>query len=208
MEIVTTSLDAHKAAFGVFRRRVELQTAKTKLMESGFDSSVISVLHPSHPGAKDFPSRQKSNIKNGAIIGAALGGLVFFVLGVMLSLRTAPITAFDLPDFLNSPLALIATGVLGGLLFGAAAGALVGIGTPQRAELRYGDYVDAGGMLLSVHVKDADEALKAQTILESAGAEDINLLEESHAWESIYSKLFRPEKKKAIRNPPSMTAPI
>lgn len=177
--------DGSKAAFGIFRRRSEVSAAKAALSANGFSRSDISVLYPSHPGAKDFPSRQKSTVRTGAMMGAAIGGLIFFLIGVAVSLRNPIIS-----ESLLGQMLFVIAGFIGGAIFGAAAGALVGIGTPQRAELRYGDYVDAGGILMSVHVDNAEQADKAQKTLEQTGAQDINLISEGQGWETVYGKIF------------------
>lgn len=179
-----------KAAFGIFRRKSEVSAAKAQLSADGFSGADISVLYPPHPGAQDFPQRQRSSIRNGLMIGAAVGSLVFFVVGLVASVRTySSIIPYEPVSFLDQMLVILAAILIGGLI-GAAAGALVGVGTPQQAGLRYGDYVDAGGILMSVHVNDTEEEKRAKYVLEKAGAQDITLLSEGQGWETVYGKIL------------------
>ena len=184
-------LDGSQAAFGIFRKKSEVSAAKVALSEKGFSSGDISILYPSHPGAKDFSSRQKSTVRTGAIIGAAIGGVLFLIIGFLVSMRAIPL--LDLQDAASVPgsFFFMFSGLVGGAIFGGAAGALIGIGTPQRAELRYGDYVDAGGILMSVHADSPEKASEAQRTLEKSGAQDINLITEGSGWETIYGNVFR-----------------
>jgi hypothetical protein len=184
--------DGSQAAFGIFRKKSEVTAAKAALSEKGFSRRDISILYPPHAGAKDFSSCQKSTVLTGAIIGAANGGVFFLIIGFLISMRAIPL--LDLQDAASVPSSFffIFSGFVGGAIFGGAAGALIGIGTPQRAKLRYGDYVDAGGILMSVHADSPEKASEAQRTLEKSGAQDINVVTEGSSWETIYGNVFRP----------------
>ncbi len=170
-------MDNQQAAFGVFRRRSEVRRAKAELQAKGFSRSDIAILFRSR-GVPDFRQKQKEVIEAGAIIGAIIGGLVFMVIGIITEMKL----------FSSHPM-LVLGGFIGCVILGAASGALVGIGTPKSAARRYGDYVDSGGILMSVHVDDADEARKAQEILDKIGAQEITLLKEDQGWKTVYDKL-------------------
>lgn len=186
-----------KAAFGIFRNKSEVRSARLILNSLGFPNSDIAILYPPHPGAQDFPQRQRNEIKHGAMIGAVVGGVLLFAAAVILSAR---MSAIDLSTAsTNNPrfYQLIVLGLLGmvsGAVLGAASGALVGIGIPARAGLRYGDYVDAGGILMSVHVENGDKAIAAQEVLERAGAQDVNLIKEKEGWDLVFTKIIENQK--------------
>ena len=83
----------------------------------------------------------------------------------------------------------IAAGPLMGALSGGAigagvggiAGALVGLGVPEYEAKRYQGAVKEGGILVSVHTENAEEASRAKRVMEGAGAHDISTTNESRA---------------------------
>lgn len=194
--------DQNKAAFGVFKKNSEVRTARQILNSLGFTNSDIAILYPPHPGPQDFSQHQRSEVKHGAMIGAAIGGVLLFATAIFLSARMSAIdlgtSSTNTPHFYQ----LIILGIvalIGGIILGAATGALAGIGIPQRAGNRYGDYVDAGGILMSVHVDDANKAHTAQEVLAQTGAQDIHLIKEKEGWDLVYTKIVH--NKKTNSNP-------
>lgn len=169
-----------KAAFGVFLTKSEANAAKDELKKNGFSKDDIAVMYPPHRGPRDFLQLQKNLIGTGALVGAIIGGALFLLLWSMPTFQTSP--------FFADRIFVAVLGFIFCVAFGAASGTLVGIGTPKTAGHRYGDYVDAGGILMSVHINEAEEASKAQKVLERSGAQDISLLDESKGWESVYAK--------------------
>jgi len=188
--ITNQRFEDRKATFGIFRRRAEVTAAESALKANGFVDSDIAVLYPPHRGPQDFPQRQRSSVGMGAMIGAGVGGLVFLVIGILVNMRAVPLPTLQEQAMLPDQLMVVLALTLGGMILGAGAGALVGIGTPQKASDRYSDYVDSGGILMSVHVDDTTEAHKAKEVLETTGAQDINLLKEGADWKAVYAKVF------------------
>lgn len=191
------NMEQSKAAFGIFKNNGEVRTARLILNSLGFTNSDIAILYPPHLGPQDFSQHQRNEVKHGAMIGAAIGGVLLFAAGVFLSAR---MSAIDLatsspnnPQFYQL-IVLGLVGLISGIILGAACGALAGIGIPERAGNRYGDYVDAGGILMSVHVDDANKAQAAQEILQRAGAQDVNLIQEKAGWDTVFTKIVRNQK--------------
>lgn len=179
-----------KAVFSIFRDLTEVKKAEKELLQKGFLRSDISVMYPQSEGSQDFPQRQRSSIGKGSLIGAIVGGLIFVTVSVLMSLRIIPAPwTQEAATFQISQIVWIAISLLGGIVVGAASGALVGIGTPESAGLRYGDYIDAGGILISVHVNNAEETRQAQEALEKCEGQDISVLTEGDGWKNIYSKI-------------------
>ncbi len=191
MNKIEAASDA-KAAFCIFRTKSEVETAKTALESDGFSAAGISVLYPTHQGSQDFPQRQKSSLVRGSLIGSVMGGIIFLSLAVLIVLRALPVHIIEQPVSVLEQILIVIGILMAGIILGAAAGALIGIGTPQVASNRYSDYVDSGGILFSVHVNNRVEAERAKTILERIGASDINLLNEERDWKTIYKNLFTP----------------
>lgn len=180
-----------KAAFGIFRSKKAVKVAKSELNAHGFSTSAITILYPPYPGAQDFQQSQKSFLGKGTLIGAAAGGLIAIAIGILMTWNRIPMEEIGATAGFPDKGFLIIMGLLSGIAFGAACGALVVIGIPERAGQRYGGYVGAGGILMSVRVDSADQENDAQDVLERSGAQDINFLKEGHGWESVYSKILQ-----------------
>lgn len=83
--------------------------------------------------------RRKSAVRSGAIIGSALGMIVFFFLAILVTMGIIPLPGLAEAasnEYLTLTMFL---GILFGLIFGAACGALVGIGTPIPLDNPDGD---------------------------------------------------------------------
>lgn len=185
------------AAFGLYLKKSDVDQAVNQLRNGGFAVEDISLLAPERGGKGDFVHEQRTNLKEGALIGAAVGFFFFGFVGLGLGLA----------EFVNFQKANVGVGVsnwfifggvgaLVGLFLGAASGALAGIGSPKTAAKRYGFYLKEGGIVLSVHLKDEAERKWANAILEKTGAEDISDLQESKIWDTIV-----PEKRKLVAQP-------
>jgi hypothetical protein len=170
-----------KATFGIYRSKEEVNAAVSLLRDLGFGLSRASVLYPERAGSQDFPNVQKSELAKFARIGSVLGAgllMIFAILavsGAVSFLHTGDMQVTD------RVFTVIASVFLGGVI-GAACGALVGMGTPDQAGHRYGQYVDAGGILLSVQSESADEQKRIEAVLEKSGAQDITSLDEEKTW--------------------------
>lgn len=74
--------------------------------------------------------RRKSSVRGGALIGAAVGIVVFFFLSLMVNFKVIPLPGLtNAAGASHSGLTLF-VGVMLGMFIGAACGTLVGIGTP------------------------------------------------------------------------------
>lgn len=163
-------MKTHQAAFGIFRNQNHLDRAIQILQEHGMRRAGILVLHPDRPGQKAFAYEYQTMIRAGALLGGAMG----LCIGLMVGAAAFPESGF-----------MLGLGFMGAL-FGAASGALVGIGTPESAVQRYMKYLEDGGTLLSVHVRDPKQAGEAIEVLETAGAEDITLGNELSRWRTLF----------------------
>jgi hypothetical protein len=187
MEIINT-FDDHKAAFGIFRKRAEITSAKSALQAMGFSRKRISVLYPPHGGNQDFPEAQRTSVRTGAIMGGGIGAFVLAIVGMIVGVQL-PLESIRFSGDIGNISLMVLAFLVAGAVLGAGAGALVGIGTPQTSGNRYGDYVDHGGILMSVRVENAKEAQDAREALERNGAQDISLLREDTGWERVYTKV-------------------
>lgn len=173
-----------KATFGIYKSREQVDAAVSLLSGLGFGDAPASVLFPDREGAQDFPHVQKSELIKFARIGSVLGAVLFLIFGV---LAASGIVSFppiaDAPATARTFMAVMS--VFLGAIVGAACGTLVGIGTPDRAGRRYAQYVNAGGILLSVHSDTIEDQKKIEEVLEKSGAEDITSVDERTAWQDV-----------------------
>lgn len=174
--------DQNTALFGVFRKRADIAEAIALLKKVGFGSEEITVMFPENRGAQDFPQIQKNQIFNGAIFGAIIGLIVVGTIGGFAAAGAFRSFSFSAEPSMLGPVLTIFISVFIGTIAGAACGTLVGIGTPDPAGKRYGQYVHAGGILLSVNSKNTEQLEKAKMILDDAGADDVNVMDESEGW--------------------------
>ncbi len=174
----------NKATFGVYRSKDEVNTAVTLLNALGFGDAPASVLFPDKDGPQDFPHVQKSELVKFAKIGSAIGAVLFFAFAIMATSGVIPFAPLQAAPVEGRTFALIAAVFLGGVV-GAACGTLVGIGTPDRAGRRYGQYVHAGGILLSVQSGSAEQQKKIEEVLEKSGAQDITSVQGEQAWQDV-----------------------
>ena len=178
------------SAFGLYTNSQEIEKAIDRLEKNGFARDDISMLAPERSGRHDFVYEQETSLKEGALIGAVAGILILGFAGFLWGMSgRAGMTDAMLPFWLISTSA----GALLGLLFGAAAGTLIGIGTPKSVAKRYGFYLKEGGTVLTVHLKNKDERKRARQILQTTNAQDISVLKDSKIWSTIV-----PEKKKLV----------
>ncbi len=149
------------------------------LKRQGIDSEDISFFAPQNHGRRDFVYHLRTNVSVGVFVGAAIGAVLVGFIGMLIGAN---------PTIELGPSAwMFRSGLaaLGGLVVGAAAGALVGIGIPKPAARRYQFYLSEGGYVVMMHLKDRNDHQEAYFAFEKAGGQDITILEESHAWSAI-----------------------
>lgn len=159
----------NKIVFGVYRSAKQLRNAIHVLMNAGFKDRDIWIVRPNvkntRTGAPRKPTNFAHQLNSNAGYGAKVGAIVGFIL--------AAIASYFIWQTYASYL-MTAIAIIFGIGFGAASGALIGIGTPQRALYRYLGYIGTGAKLLSIHVSDLQTKELALTILENTNAEDIS----------------------------------
>ncbi|MBC7741202.1 MAG: hypothetical protein H7061_03335 [Bdellovibrionaceae bacterium] len=194
-EFTTTTDRNSSSTFGLFLSLSDLEKAISKLQKAGFAREDISVLAPQKNGGRNFVYRHRMNISQGAIIGAVLGFFVASFIGFTIGFGNfasfQEVSQTTNTGFLPSWVYSSFIGGCLGIFYGAAAGALVGIGSPNSAAKRYGFYLHEGGIMLSVHVKNEIERERANYVLEKSKAQDITDLNESEIWHTVI-----PEKTK------------
>ncbi len=171
--------------FAMFLKSSEARKGVRGLRRHGFKSADIHMLTPDKQGSRDFVYHQESNVLTGVLVGAAVGFVLLGLTGILVGGNDR------IQMGTSSWIFTSAMASLGGLLFGAAAGALVGIGIPKPAVRRYKFYLHEGGIVVMMHLLNEEDKGEAHAVLEKAGGQDISVLEETHAWSIVL-----PEKEK------------
>jgi hypothetical protein len=197
----------NKATFGIYRNKEQVDVAVTLLSGLGFSDAPASILFPDKEGAQDFPQVQKSELVKFAKIGSLIGGVLFLIFSILAVAGILPFAPLDNAPAAASIFAIVGSVFLGSII-GAACGTLVGIGTPDRAGRRYGQYVNAGGILLSVHSETPEQQHKIEEALERSGAQDITSVDETRAWEDVLNEKGNLERLKMSRGEAESAQPV
>jgi hypothetical protein len=137
-----------KTVTALFDTRDEAQAALTKLDQSGYTKSQVTVLVTEETRGKHFIIDNKTKVGEGAATGATIAGLAA---GLFMALGSAG--AMLIPG-LNLIVSGALVGGLAGLGAGAAGGgligALVGLGVTEHEAKLYEDTLRKGAILIAV----------------------------------------------------------
>lgn len=162
----------NKAVFGIYKSRDAAESGVTILKNNGFRVSDISVLFPQDSGSQDVIHTKESKAPEGAATGAGAGALLGGALGLLAGIGALAIPGMG-PFIAAGPILASLAGIGVGGAVGGISGALIGFGIPEYEAKRYEGFVKEGGILISVHVDNADWVEKAQSVLEATGAKDV-----------------------------------
>jgi hypothetical protein len=166
-----------ESVVGVFPFRTEAESAAAALVGAGVDSRQINVLSPGAPSSDLAAVRTDEGEPPG--MGAALGGAVGAAIGVGTVPLIGPVVASLLPGV--GP--VVAIGAAAAALIGATAGGVaVGRtlehnlqnGLPKDELFFYEDALRQGRTVLIALARDEEQAGQARSVLEQAGAEDLD----------------------------------
>jgi hypothetical protein len=165
----------NNAVVGIFDSHIKAETSIKELQRSGFDMKKLSIVgkdyHPEEHvvGYYNIGDRMKVWGKLGAFWGGfwglLFGSALFFIPGIGPLVVFGPLVSWIVG-------ALEGAVVIGGL--GALAAALYSIGIPKDSVVRYETAIKSDGFLVIAH-GTADEVAKAKSILETAGAAQVDV---------------------------------
>jgi uncharacterized membrane protein len=165
----------HNAVVGVFDSHIKAETSIKELQRSGFDMKKLSIVgkdyHPEEHviGYYNAGDRMKVWGKLGAFWGGfwglLFGSALFVIPGIGPLMVFGPLVGWIVG-------ALEGAVVVGGL--SALAAALFSIGIPKDSIMQYETAIKSAKFLVIAH-GTADEMAKAKSILETAGAAQIDV---------------------------------
>jgi len=168
-----------KAVFCIATSEFQAETIVNELKVAGFSDNDISVLFPDKTGTKDFAHEQHTKAPEAAVTGAGTLGVIGGALGWLAGIGALAIPGAG-PFIAAGPIMAALSAAAVGAAVGGIAGALVGMGIPEYEAKRYEGKIKEGNILISVHSENSDEAKRARSIFEQAGAQDISTTAEAH----------------------------
>lgn len=165
-------MSRNKAVIGIVDSQARAENVVGNLQRAGFPSSDISAIFPDKRGTSDFAHEHHTKAPEGAVTGAAGGGLLGGTLGLLAGIGALAIPGLG-PFIAAGPLMATLSGAAAGAAVGGVAGALIGLGIPEIEAKKYEGKLVGGNILLAVHVDDREEQKRAEAILRNDGAEDI-----------------------------------
>ena len=161
------------AVFGLYKSRLQAESAVDTLHQTGFGSDDISVLLPDQQSSEEFAHEKNTKAPEGTTTGVAAGGAIGGTLGLLAGIGALAIPGVG-PLIAAGPIMGALAGLGAGGAVGGLVGALVGMGIPEYEAKRYEGHVKDGGILLSVHCDDSEGVARAKRLLEQTGAHDVS----------------------------------
>jgi len=166
------------SVFCIARSHEQAVNIVDRLKSENFSNNDISVLLPDKGGTKDFAHEQHTKAPEGAATGGITGGVLGGALGWLVGIGSLAIPGVG-PFIAAGPIMAALSGAAVGGAVGGIAGALIGLGIPEYEAKRYEGKIKSGGILISVHTENSDEASRAKEIFKEEGADDISSTGES-----------------------------
>lgn len=163
-----------KTVTAVFSSRTLSDTALVRLEAAGYTKDQVTMLVTKETQSKHFVIDEDSKAGEGAIEGAAIGGL-----SAALYLALGSVGALFVPGLnivVSGALIGALTGLGAGAVTGGLVGALVGLGVPEHEAKIMEDTVNKGAILIAVETKDDASAEKVKSILKDSNAQSIKAL--------------------------------
>lgn len=171
-----------KSVFCIATSEFQAAAIVDRLKVAGFSNNDISALFPDKTGTRDFAHTKGTKAPEGAATGAGTGAVLGGALGWLAGIGAVAIPGVG-PLIAAGPIAAALSGAAVGGAVGGIAGALIGMGIPEYEAKRYEGKVKGGGILISVHTEDGEEAELVQDIFKQEDADDIATASESTAKE-------------------------
>ena len=161
-----------KSVFCIARDEIQACRIVDLLKSNGFSDNDVSVLLSDKQGTRDFAHEKHTKAPEGATTGVATGGILGGAIGWLAGIGALAIPGVG-PLIAAGPILAALSGAAIGGAAGGLTGALIGLGIPEYEAKRYEGKVRTGGILISVHAEDSDDARRVREIFTRQNAEDI-----------------------------------
>jgi uncharacterized membrane protein len=172
-----------KVVLGIFSDRSDAEAAFDELEEIGYNPKDISIVMKDHREAESLANDTGADVAGGAVSGATTGGALGALAGFLIGAGIIPgLGALLIGGPLAAALGLTgaaATTVSGaatGALAGGLLGALMGFGLSEDEAREYEEGIKAGGILVAVPARDAQEG-EVRDVLEENGADKVRAID-------------------------------
>jgi hypothetical protein len=161
-----------KSVFCIATSRNQAEQIVDQLKNANFSNNAISALFADKGTSHDFAHEKHTKAPEGAVTGAATGGVIVGALGWIAGIGALAIPGVG-PFIAAGPIVAALSGVAIGAAIGGIAGGLIGLGIPEIEAKRYEGKIKEGNILISVHTDNSEEITRAKEIFTQAGAQDI-----------------------------------
>ena len=168
----------NRTVIGIVETHSQAEALVALLQNAGFSGNDVSALLPDKRGTSDFAHEHNTKAPEGAVTGAAGGGLLGGTLGLLAGIGALAIPGLG-PFIAAGPLMAALSGAAAGAAVGGVAGALIGLGIPELEAKKYESKIKGGNILLAVHVIDKDQEKRAEEVFRRGGAHDITATSEA-----------------------------
>ncbi len=147
---------------GLFPDRASAETAYERAHARGYDVGDVNMVMNDETRKRHFgPATQTTELGNKAAEGAGIGGAIGGTVGAVAAAIAAVGTSLVLPGIglvVAGPIAAALAGAGAGGAAGGIVGALIGWGIPEERVKEYDEGIKAGGILMGVKPRSAEDA--------------------------------------------------
>ena len=161
-----------KSVFCIATSRNQADQIVEQLKNANFSNNAISALFADKGTSHDFAHEKHTKAPEGAVTGAATGGVIAGALGWIAGIGALAIPGVG-PFIAAGPIVAALSGVAIGAAIGGIAGGLIGLGIPEIEAKRYEGKIKEGNILISVHTDNSEQITRAKEIFTQASAQDI-----------------------------------
>lgn len=165
---------------GLFKDRASAEQAYNALRGHGYTENDINVMMSEEGRNQHFADGDASadtelgsKAAEGTGIGSAVGGTVGAIVAAVAAIGTS-IALPGLGLVIAGPIAAALMGAGAGGVTGGLVGALIGSGIPEEHAKAYESGIQAGGIVLGVNPRTAEDAAFVETTFRDAHGESIN----------------------------------
>jgi len=154
-----------------FKDRISSEAALRNLENIGVRGDQVSLIMTDETRHNHFKIDESSKADEGAISGAAVGGIAGTLLSMLTTVGVMTIPGLNL--VVAGPIVAALAGLGAGAVAGGVVGGLAGAGIPEHEAKIYEQEIKDGGVLIAVEAGDEKQVKRVKEALKSADAYNI-----------------------------------